>query len=165
MNKTVFFFAYSCLSSQDIFNFHFQFVGVEAFVTVIVDLFPVLRRKWNREIFIAGYCTVSFLIGLTMVARVSRTSHVPVTPSHPNMNLWIIGWFHLMIMKRKVMASEMMTSGDTWHVAYWRRAKTNQNLAVTGSSLPQKLPTFTSPVVVSLSGQTFVGDFTVDHLR
>lgn len=48
----------------------FQFVGVEAFSTVVVDFFPILRKNWNREIFLAVYCGVSYLIGLTMVTRV-----------------------------------------------------------------------------------------------
>ena len=48
-----------------------QFVGVEAFVTVIMDFFPRLRKGRNREIFTAGYCFVSFLVGLSMVTRVS----------------------------------------------------------------------------------------------
>lgn len=46
-----------------------QFVGVEAFVTVIMDFFPRLRKGRNREIFTAGYCFVSFLVGLSMVTR------------------------------------------------------------------------------------------------
>ncbi|KAK2168453.1 hypothetical protein NP493_1231g00013 [Ridgeia piscesae] len=48
----------------------FQFVGVEGFVTAIVDMFPnQLRRDKRREIFIALVCFVSFLIGLTMVTN------------------------------------------------------------------------------------------------
>ena len=58
---------HSCLTDSLLF----QFVGVEGFVTVFCDLFPSLRRGWNREIFIAGYCVVSFLIGLTMCTNVS----------------------------------------------------------------------------------------------
>ncbi len=49
-----------------------QFVGVEGFVTAVVDLFPgYLRYGRRREWFIGGTCLVSFLIGLTMVTRVS----------------------------------------------------------------------------------------------
>jgi SNF family Na+-dependent transporter len=46
-----------------------QFVGMEAFTTVMIDLFPVLRRGWNREIFIAVYSIISYIIGLSMVTR------------------------------------------------------------------------------------------------
>ena len=48
-----------------------QFVGVEGFVTVICDAFPSVRRRGRREVFIAFYCLVSFLVGLTMVTNVS----------------------------------------------------------------------------------------------
>lgn len=48
-----------------------QFVGVEGFVTAIVDLFPQhLRRGHRKEIFI-GLCSVFwFLLGLSMVTEV-----------------------------------------------------------------------------------------------
>ncbi|CAD5113469.1 DgyrCDS2633 [Dimorphilus gyrociliatus] len=46
-----------------------QFVGMESFITVIVDLFPVLRKKWYKETFVAGYVVLSFLIGLSMVTQ------------------------------------------------------------------------------------------------
>ena len=49
-----------------------QFVGVEAFITVVMDLFPQLRKNYNREIFIAVYCLFSFAVGLTMCTRVSN---------------------------------------------------------------------------------------------
>lgn len=49
-----------------------QFVGVEGFITAMVDLFPgYLRVGKRREKFIALTCLVSYLIGLTMVTRVS----------------------------------------------------------------------------------------------
>ena len=55
----------------------FQFVGVEGFVTAIVDMFPnQLRRDKRREIFIALVCFVSFLIGLTMVTNVRTYLYV-----------------------------------------------------------------------------------------
>lgn len=54
-----------------------QFVGVEGFVTAMVDLFPqYLRIGKRREWFISGVCFVSFLIGLSMVTRVSCTYFV-----------------------------------------------------------------------------------------
>lgn len=46
-----------------------QFVGMESFITVIVDLFPILRKKWYKETFVAIYVIISYLIGLTMVTR------------------------------------------------------------------------------------------------
>lgn len=47
-----------------------QFVGVEGFVTAMVDLFPqYLRVGKRREWFILGNCIVSFCIGLSMVTR------------------------------------------------------------------------------------------------
>ena len=47
-----------------------QFVGVEAIITVVMDFFPKLRKGHRREMFIACYCMVSFLIGLTMITNV-----------------------------------------------------------------------------------------------
>jgi len=47
-----------------------QFVGVESFITTLVDYFPqYLRRPYRREIFAAVYCFISFLIGLSMVTN------------------------------------------------------------------------------------------------
>lgn len=44
-----------------------QFVGVEAVVTVFVDMYPqYLRRGYRKEIFIAVVCFISFLFGLPM---------------------------------------------------------------------------------------------------
>ncbi|KAL5021959.1 hypothetical protein ScPMuIL_001114, partial [Solemya velum] len=47
-----------------------QFVGVEAFVTSIKDIFPkyLYKTKW-RMLFVAVYCFVSYLFGLSMVTR------------------------------------------------------------------------------------------------
>ncbi|XP_072031705.1 sodium- and chloride-dependent GABA transporter 1-like [Amphiura filiformis] len=46
-----------------------EFVGVEGFITAIVDLFPnQLRKGYRREYFAAGYCFVCFLVGLSMVS-------------------------------------------------------------------------------------------------
>ena len=48
-----------------------QFVGVEGFVTAIVDLFPQhLRRGYRKELFIGLCCTLWFLVGLSMVTEV-----------------------------------------------------------------------------------------------
>ena len=47
-----------------------QFVGMEGFVTAIVDLFPHQLRKGHRkELFILAACAVAFLIGLSMVTH------------------------------------------------------------------------------------------------
>ncbi|KAF6216904.1 hypothetical protein GE061_001254, partial [Apolygus lucorum] len=47
-----------------------QFVGVEGFVTAVVDVFPsVLRQPKNRKIFILVVSLVSFLIGISMVTQ------------------------------------------------------------------------------------------------
>lgn len=47
-----------------------QFVETEGFITSIVDLFPKkLRKGYNREIFIALTCFLSYLIALTMVTN------------------------------------------------------------------------------------------------
>ncbi|XP_076341123.1 sodium- and chloride-dependent taurine transporter-like [Tachypleus tridentatus] len=47
-----------------------QFVGVEGFITAMVDLFPhVLRKGYRREYFIALVCSVSFLLGLALISE------------------------------------------------------------------------------------------------
>ncbi|CAD5120248.1 DgyrCDS8820 [Dimorphilus gyrociliatus] len=47
-----------------------QFVGVEGFVTAVVDQYPEkLRVGKRKEIFIAVICIISFFIGLSMVTR------------------------------------------------------------------------------------------------
>ena len=46
-------------------------MGVEGFVTAIVDLFPKqLRRGHRKEMFIGFMCVVWFLVGLSMVTKV-----------------------------------------------------------------------------------------------
>jgi len=45
-----------------------QFVGIEAFITICSDVFEILRAK--KEIFIAAYCAISYLIGLTLITEV-----------------------------------------------------------------------------------------------
>ncbi|XP_070559787.1 sodium- and chloride-dependent GABA transporter 2-like isoform X2 [Ptychodera flava] len=47
-----------------------QFVGVEGVVTAIGDLIPhIIYKGYNREIFIAIVCFLSFLVGLAMVTE------------------------------------------------------------------------------------------------
>ncbi|XP_046406470.1 sodium- and chloride-dependent creatine transporter 1-like [Ischnura elegans] len=47
-----------------------QFVGVEGFITAVVDLYPsTLRKGFNREIFIAIVSAGSFIMGLSMVTN------------------------------------------------------------------------------------------------
>ena len=62
---------YSCFSLLKSLSF-LQFVGVEGFVTAIVDLYPQYLRKGHRkEIFIGVMSIFWFLIGLSMVTNVS----------------------------------------------------------------------------------------------
>ena len=49
----------------------FQIPSVEAVITPITDVFPSLRKKWKRILFVLCYCILGFCIGLTMVTRVS----------------------------------------------------------------------------------------------
>ncbi|XP_036188204.1 sodium- and chloride-dependent taurine transporter isoform X2 [Myotis myotis] len=47
-----------------------QFVEVEGQITSLVDLYPsFLRKGFRREIFIALICSISYLLGLTMVTE------------------------------------------------------------------------------------------------
>ena len=53
-------------------RFVLQFVGVEGFVTAVVDVYPnFLRRGKRKEIFILICCMISFFVGLSMVTNVS----------------------------------------------------------------------------------------------
>ncbi len=49
-----------------------QFVGVEGFITAVVDIFPKFFRtkKYRKEKFIASVCLFSYVTGLTMVTKV-----------------------------------------------------------------------------------------------
>lgn len=51
-----------------------QFVGVEGFITAVVDIFPQFFRakKYRKEKFVACVCLFSFIVGLSMVTKVSR---------------------------------------------------------------------------------------------
>lgn len=49
-----------------------QFVEVEGQITSLVDLYPsFLRKGYRREVFIAIICCISYLLGLTMVTKVT----------------------------------------------------------------------------------------------
>lgn len=48
-------------------------MGVEGVISAVVDQWPnLLRRGYRKEIFIGVVCVFNFLIGLSMVSRVSR---------------------------------------------------------------------------------------------
>ena len=60
-------------------HFILQFVGVEGFVTAIVDEFgSTLRKGYRKEIFIGCVCIFMYLVGLSMVAEVSFTIVITV---------------------------------------------------------------------------------------
>ena len=55
-------------------------MGVEGFITAIVDLYPnVLRRGYRKELFIAGMSAFWCLIGLTMVTEVCTRIGFPAS--------------------------------------------------------------------------------------
>ena len=45
-----------------------QFVGIEAFITACTDMIPILHTR--KEIFVAVYCIISYLIGLMLITKV-----------------------------------------------------------------------------------------------
>lgn len=48
-------------------------MGVEGFVTAIVDMFPgYLRRGYRKELFIGIMSVIWFLVGLLMVTEVQK---------------------------------------------------------------------------------------------
>lgn len=58
-------------SVTQLLSFPLQFVEVEGQITSLVDLYPsFLRKGFRREIFIALICSISYLLGLTMVTEV-----------------------------------------------------------------------------------------------
>lgn len=55
--------------------FFLQFVGVEGFVTGILDIYPgKYSFRYQREIAVAISCTMCFIIDLSMVTQVSLPS-------------------------------------------------------------------------------------------
>ncbi len=64
-----------CQKDLQLLTFWLQFVGVEGFVTAIVDEIPhILRKGYRKEIFIGVVCAVCYLVGLSMVTEVKRWS-------------------------------------------------------------------------------------------
>lgn len=58
-----------------------QFVEVEGQITSLVDLHPsFLRKGYRREIFIAVVCSISYLLGLTMVTEVGGGAPSALAP-------------------------------------------------------------------------------------
>lgn len=54
-----------------------QFVGVEGFVTGILDLFPAkYNMRYQREIAVAITCSLCFIIDLSMVTQVRLPSGI-----------------------------------------------------------------------------------------
>ncbi len=60
----------------ELYCFSLQFVGVEGFVTAVVDRFPnQIRRGYRKEALIGVVCLFSFFIGLSMITNVSQFCH------------------------------------------------------------------------------------------
>ena len=56
-----------------------QFVGLETISSGISDLFPgQMRQPWRREMFLAVFCLVSFLLQILLVTE-ARTIHRPIS--------------------------------------------------------------------------------------
>ena len=53
-----------------------QFPGIEAVVTPITDLFPSLRGRKARAMFVAGYSIFCYCVGLAMITRVNLPTNV-----------------------------------------------------------------------------------------
>lgn len=78
MNQNIMYMLFYNCTRLPVIVICIQFVGVEAFITPIQDLFPkYLRKPYRREILAAVYCFVSFLIGLSMVTNVSAEQITP----------------------------------------------------------------------------------------
>ena len=72
-------------------------VGVEGFVTAVVDFWPWFRKGWRKEIFIGITCIGMFLVGIPMTMQVHTCiigilSPDAVTLFHEFSYLWDL-WF------------------------------------------------------------------------
>ena len=79
-----------------LFHLALQFVGVEGFVTAIVDLFPYhLRRDHRKELFIALCSVIWYLIGLSMVTEVTEYGFMKNLPLIKERSDWTLIGFRV----------------------------------------------------------------------
>lgn len=86
-----------------------QFVEVEGQITSLVDLYPsFLRKGYRREVFIAIICCISYVLGLTMVTKVTTQWKVNTKESTSNHGQSTFRALRISVIIRKLENSQTL---------------------------------------------------------